>query len=111
MNQQRHIVKRQIIEITTDFQPLAERAQYKISKLFPSQLKNLIDKHCSNYSDPDTVYRIDSLELDLGVIEIDNLEKELRNRLDKQLKKQLAKYINGAHDSRNQSQTQNKSSF
>ena len=111
MNQQRHIVKRQIIEITTDFQPLAERAQDKISKLLPSQLKNLIDKHCSNYSDPDTVYRIDSMEIDLGLIHIDNFEKELIHRLDKQFKKQLAKYINGTPYSHNQTQTLNKNSL
>ena len=94
MNHQRHIIKRQLIEITTGSQSLAESAQTEISRFFSTQLIKLIDKNCTNYSNPDTVHRIESLELDLGTIVINNLEKEFKKRLDNQLKKKLPQYIN-----------------
>ena len=93
MNQQRHIIKRQVIEIKTDSQPLAQEIQSRISQRVTQQINKLLDQHCSRLSSPDTIHRIQYLEIDLGVINVTNLENDFTKKFNSQLKQQLALYI------------------
>ncbi|MFK0731368.1 MAG: contractile injection system tape measure protein [Gloeotrichia echinulata GP01] len=93
MNQQRHIIKKQIIELQLNSQHGAVEMQNKVSKIYFSQAIPLIDDLCNQFSDLDTIQRIDTLEINLGNIDINNLEQDFITKLAAELRQQLTKKI------------------
>ncbi|NEN96953.1 MAG: hypothetical protein F6K50_15865, partial [Moorea sp. SIO3I7] len=77
MNQQRHIIKKQIIELNLSSQQGAFELQNEVSRLYRYKVLPLIDNLFNQFSDLDTIHRINTLEIDLGNIDINNLEQEL----------------------------------
>ena len=53
----------------------------------------ILDKHCSALSDTDVIYRVDTLELDLGKIPRERLQEALGESFEKALSIKLAKAI------------------
>jgi hypothetical protein len=76
MSPQRHIIKRQIFELTIDDREDAPRLQQILSRVHQQHLLPLIDQSCSALSRPDVVHRIDTLEIDLGVIDLEHFEEQ-----------------------------------
>jgi len=96
MSTQRHIIKRQVIELkvqgaasTARTQPL----QDEISRIHRQRLIPLIDKSLTEMSDPDKLYRIESLELDIGAIDPQHLEEDLVEKVRNALRRELASQI------------------
>jgi hypothetical protein len=77
MSEQRHIIKRQVIELAVPDGAQARRLHEEVSRIYRLRLVPLIDRHCSALAEPGRLYRIERLELDLGVIDVERLEAEL----------------------------------
>ncbi|NEQ81581.1 MAG: hypothetical protein F6K26_15385 [Moorea sp. SIO2I5] len=93
MNQQRHIIKKQIIELNLSSQQGAFELQNEVSIIYRHKVLPLIDNLFNQLSDSDTIYRINTLEIDLGNIDINNLEQELIDKILEQIQQQLAEQI------------------
>lgn len=83
MSKQRHIIKRQLLEVTVAEEKEGAVVQRTLQNLQRDQLVKIIDKICSRLSAPELIHRIDKLELDLGNISIDNFEKEFVAQFEK----------------------------
>ncbi|MFN6565507.1 MAG: contractile injection system tape measure protein [Nostoc sp. ChiSLP01] len=96
MNQQQHSIKKQIIEINLSSQTGAFDLQNKLSRIYHQKVIPLIDNLLSQFSSSDIIYRINTLEINLGNIDINNLEQELIAKFIEQLEKELLKEIAGS---------------
>jgi hypothetical protein len=93
MPQQHHIVKRQILELVVSRDQDTHRLHETLSHICRSRLTPILDKHCSALSDTDVIYRVDTLELDLGKIPCELLQEALGESFEKALGIKLAKAI------------------
>lgn len=93
MGEQRHLIKRQILELKV---PSAEQTQAiysEMSRIHHQRIVPLIDGFCTQLSEPGQIHRIESLEVDLGYVNPENLEAEFIARLSKALPKVLADHV------------------
>lgn len=72
VNQQRHIIKKQIIELNLSSGQDAFKLQNEISKIYRSKVLPLLDDLFNQFSDLETIHRINTLEINLGNIDINN---------------------------------------
>ena len=93
MNKQRHIIKKQIIELNLSSQQGAFELQNEVSRIYRHKIIPLIDNLLSQFSDADTIHRINTLEINLGNIDINHLEQELIDKILEQIQQQLAEKI------------------
>lgn len=93
MSEQRHIIKRQIIELQVQEQAKVKPLQTEAGRIYRQRVVPLIDKYCTELSEPDHIHRIESLAVDLGTIDPQHLEAELVARLSTTLRESLAKQI------------------
>src|SRR6476620_8629860 len=94
---QKHIIKRQIIELKAGDPAEAQALQAELSRIFRHRIIPLLDRCCTQASAPDRVHRIERLELDLGRVDPRCLEAELVARLGELLPAALAEQIS-AHE-------------
>ncbi|NER21534.1 MAG: hypothetical protein F6J96_12685 [Symploca sp. SIO1C2] len=94
MNQQRHVIKQLILELQLGSQEGAFELQNEVSELYRTKIVPLMDELLSQFSHPDIVHRIETLELDLGKIEIENLERSLTEKTTQY----LSQYLEGHGD-------------
>ncbi|MDJ0903071.1 MAG: contractile injection system tape measure protein [Xenococcus sp. MO_188.B8] len=99
MNQQRHIIKKQIIELNLSSQQGAFELQNEVSRIYRYKVVPLIDNLFSQFSNLDTIHRINTLEINLGNIDINNLEQELIDKIVEQIQQQLAEKISRSSSS------------
>ncbi len=92
-SRQRHIIKKQILELQLNSSKGFFELQNKVSRIFQDRVIPVIDTLLSKYSNPDIVYRIDKLEINLGSLDINNLESELISKIYTELKQQLTENI------------------
>ena len=95
---QRHRIRRQVLELETPDEDSARRVQRELSRIQRQRLESIIECCCSDFSAPDRIHRIDLLEVDLGAVNLDRLERELPEKLNSELRKALARQI-GKQDS------------
>lgn len=93
MDAQRHVIKRQTVEITLAKQENAWQIQQTLSRIFQQQLPPLLDRCLSEASSPDCLHRIERLELDLGELDGNRLEAELLEKIDAALRLALSEQI------------------
>ncbi|MCG8421916.1 MAG: hypothetical protein MJE77_28680 [Proteobacteria bacterium] len=93
MGEQNHRIKRQIVELRVTEVERAESLQSRISRLQQQYIIPLFERICDHLSAPDRIHRIDSLQLDLGSIEIDRFEQKFVARLERVLPGALAEQI------------------
>lgn len=96
MGTQRHVIKRQIVEITLAKKDHAWQLQQTLSRILQQQLPPLLDQCLSEASSADCLHRIDRLELDLGELDGKHLEAELLERIETTLRQALSEHINPA---------------
>ena len=92
-SKQRHVIKKQILELELSSKKGAFELQNQVSKIYRDKIVPLIDTYCSQLSSPDIIYKINRLELDIGNIDINNLEQDLIQKVEAQIKEQLTKKI------------------
>lgn len=93
MSAQRHAIKRQVVELTIRGPARAQPVQDELSRIYRQRILPLIERRCNELSDPDQLYRIDSLDLDIGVIDLAHLEEDLTSKVDAALSRELARHI------------------
>ncbi len=94
MTSQRHVIKKQILDLHISSELKAFELQNEISALYRRKIVPLIESYCDRLSEPDRIYRIDLLELDIGTIAIENLPSDfvekVANALAEKLSEELA---------------------
>lgn len=106
MSKQRHVIKRQIVEITLPHKAQAWQIQQEISQIFQRRITSILDRCLSEISSPDTLYRINCLELDLGTLHRQQLEEDILERFEIALRQALSKQAEIAQTSRSAPQNQ-----
>ncbi|MEM8640954.1 MAG: contractile injection system tape measure protein [Cyanobacteria bacterium P01_G01_bin.54] len=89
MTSQRHIIKRQILDLQVSSEMGALTLQNRVSAIYRSKLVPLIEAYCDRLSSPEQIHRIDRLDIDLGEIEIENLEADLVQKVEAALAQEL----------------------
>lgn len=102
MAKQRHLIKRQILEMKVPQASQNQRFYSEMSRIHHQQILPFLDKWCTELSAPDRIHRIESLELDIGHVDIHNLEEDLLRKLSKVLPEALAKQIRSQERQSNQ---------
>ncbi len=98
MSEQRHIIKRQVLELQVGRADEARWLQAALGRIYRQRIVPLIDQYCTELSAPDVVHRIERLELDVGSLDVQRLEADFVAKVREQLKLLLARYIH-AEDS------------
>ncbi|MBK6282377.1 MAG: hypothetical protein IPF54_06630 [Draconibacterium sp.] len=80
MNEQKHIINRQVLELTIPERGVAQSVQNKTSEIIKYKLQPALDKLFSKLTTADEIVRIDKLVIDLGTVSINELEKVLVER-------------------------------
>lgn len=88
-----HIIKRQIIELTVQDPASARALQDQVSTIYRQRIVPLIDRYCTALGAPDRLYRIDSLELNLGTLDAENFEEQFVAQVERTLQKALREQI------------------
>jgi Contractile injection system tape measure protein len=110
MGQQRHVIKRQIVEITLADKRAAWPLQQTLSRLFQHQFPAILDRYLSKLSPADSLHRIDYLELDLGELDGNQLEADILERIDATLSQALQEHIGNSQASAKAKQDEKKHS-
>jgi hypothetical protein len=93
MGDQRHVIKRQIIELTVQRQEEAHLLQAEVSRVYRQRIVPLIEQYCSALSAPDRIHRLERLEIDLGQLTSGQIETDLMARTSSALYEALAMEI------------------
>ncbi|MFO1430278.1 MAG: contractile injection system tape measure protein [Candidatus Competibacteraceae bacterium] len=95
MGEQKHIIKRQVMELKVQGFAKAQPLQAELSRIYRQRIVPLIERYCDELSAPDRLHRIDRLELDLGPVDSNQLEADLVAKVDAVLRQRLAERIGG----------------
>ncbi len=91
MAEQQHIVKKMVIELLVGKQQEAIYLQDAIISATEQEFMGIVDKVFSEFSSAGGMIEIDTLEIDLGAIQKENLVRELSEKLAEKLLDELAK--------------------
>jgi len=94
MNAQRHVIKRQLVELTIHGSAEARQLQDELSRIYRQRIIPLIDQYCSELSGPDRLYRIEKLDLNLDQLDPHRLEDDFVAKTTIALRRELAAQIN-----------------
>lgn len=98
MNSQKHIINRQILELTLPSRDNALFFQNNVNEIVKTRLADSLDKLFCSLIGEDEVLRIDKLEIDLGRIPADKLNDELVSKVVEKIEGQLIKLIHELKD-------------
>ncbi|MGK3963617.1 contractile injection system tape measure protein [Sorangium sp. So ce118] len=93
MTAPRHQIRRQILEVTVQDHEAAWRLQTELGRIHAQRLEALIDRCCTELGAPDRLQRIALVEVDLGRLDPDHLERDLVDKLGPLLQEALAARI------------------
>jgi hypothetical protein len=88
---QRHVIRRQIVELTVADAATARRVTPLVSDLIGSRVTPLLERLFDTATGPDEMHRIDRLELDLGALDLNALAEQLPVRIEAALPAALAR--------------------
>lgn len=88
----RHLIHESLFSLELEREDEAPRYQEELSRLVHQRLLPIFDKVCAG-TDPNTVYRIDTLELDLGELNPGQWEKQLTERVQAQFSLKLREAV------------------
>ena len=89
MDERKHIINKQVLELTVPEKNRAVLIQNKASEIVRQKLQVALDTAFSRISGPDKILRIDKLEVDLGTISEEELEKTLVDKTIEQVEKKI----------------------
>ncbi|KYG03374.1 hypothetical protein BE21_51885 [Sorangium cellulosum] len=90
MTAPRHQIRRQILEVTVQDREAAWRLQTELGRIHAQRLEAVIDRCCTELGAPDRLQRVALVEVDLGQIDPDHLERDLVDKLSPLLREALA---------------------
>ncbi|WP_437719883.1 contractile injection system tape measure protein [Sorangium sp. So ce861] len=86
----RHQIRRQILEVTVQDREAAWRLQTELGRIHAQRLEAVIDRCCTELGAPDRLQRVALVEVDLGRVDPDHLERDLVDKLGPLLREGLA---------------------
>ncbi|WP_438031073.1 contractile injection system tape measure protein [Sorangium sp. So ce233] len=93
MTAPRHRIRRQVLEVTVHDREAAWRLQTELGRIHAQRLEAVIDRCCTELGAPDRLQRVALVEVDLGRIDPDHLERDLVDKLSPLLREALAARI------------------
>lgn len=93
MNEQRHIIKKEVLELTVSDRAHALPIQNKASEVVKYKLNPALDALFSKISKADEIVRIDKLVIDLGTIQGDKLDDEFLRQVITKTEDQITELI------------------
>ncbi|MEO1049705.1 MAG: contractile injection system tape measure protein [Bacteroidota bacterium] len=90
---QQHSIRQTKLEVNFDNRYLANELQSRLSHLFRDKLAKLIEEVLDETTDPLQLIKIDSLEVELGVVPYEKFEQHIIDRLAPALRKALSDSI------------------
>jgi hypothetical protein len=90
---QKHIIKKQILDLTLDSPVGSFTFQSEVGTLYRKEIVPLIDQYCSAIATGDGVIRIDQLEVDLGKIEKRNFGRDFKRKIAQLLPQKLTEVL------------------
>lgn len=93
MDEQKHIISRQVLEITVQNRQQAHSIQNAASSAVRQKLLPALDRTFSRLTKPDEILRLDKLVLDIGDVSSVNLEEELTSRVLREIEEKLSGII------------------
>jgi hypothetical protein len=91
-----HRIKRQVLELKLPPQVHSQSCHSELSRIHHQRIAPLLDRCCTAISSSDCIHRIESLQLDLGCVDVHDLEADLINKLSNELPKALSEQIQKA---------------
>ncbi|HTN82180.1 MAG TPA: contractile injection system tape measure protein [Sorangium sp.] len=85
-----HRIRRQVLEVTVHDREAAWRLQAELGSVHARRLEAVIDRCCAELDAPGRLQRVARLEVDLGPIDPDHLERDLVDKLGPLLREALA---------------------
>jgi hypothetical protein len=96
MSPQKHRIMRQVLEIRGCPSAHAWRVQSEIQRIYYQRIVPLIERAFASVSSPDRILRIDALEIDLGEVELDELEHALSKKFEAVFARELTAAVSQA---------------
>ncbi len=93
MTRQKHIIRRQVVELQMTSKMDRHQLQDRVATLCYQQIIPLMDEVFSRLNIDDETARIDSLELNLGTIRLEQLEAHVMERMETELKKKFPTHL------------------
>ncbi|WP_437901463.1 contractile injection system tape measure protein [Sorangium sp. So ce124] len=98
MTAPRHRIRRQVLEVTVHDRDAAWRLQAELGRVQARRLEAVIDRCCTELDAPGRLQRVARLEVDLGRIDPDHLERDLVDKLGPLLREALAARLREADE-------------
>ena len=98
MREETHQVRRLVIELTIPRAEDAARLQERFGRLCRNRVVPLLDRCCSARCGPERLVRIESLEIDLGLLSPESPDDDLVARIGVELDRRLGELIGPAQD-------------
>lgn len=89
MNEQKHVINRQVLELTIPERGRAQHIQNLTSEIARQKLLQALDKLFTGISVSNEIIRIDKLEIDLGVLSEKEFENEFVDRIVKEIETKI----------------------
>ncbi len=93
MTEQRHRIRRQVLEVAIRGEAAARALQSRLGRCQRRRIVPLVDRCLSEASAPGRIHRLESLEVDLGEVDLRNLERDLVEKLGDRLRQALAERL------------------
>ena len=90
VNGQKHIINRQVLELTIPERGVAQSVQNKTSEIVKYKMQPALDKLFSKLSTSGEIIRIDKLVIDLGTVSVNELENVLVERSLKEISEKIS---------------------
>ncbi len=97
-NEQRHIIKRQILEVEVGSAGINGQAvQQRLSEVYRDRVIPALEKTLNRLSDRDRRISIDRLEIDLGELSLDDLDGNFSQKVEEQLFRVIREKMHNYH--------------
>ena len=90
----RHVIRRQVLELAVTSESRARAIQDEVHRICTDRLIPMMDGVFASLDSPDSVFRVERLELNLGPVSSSNLEEDLLAQLRRHLPNALEKELN-----------------
>ncbi len=91
--EQHHVIKRQILDVDLETDIGSFIFKSELSDIFYTEIVPILEKCCDEIGDPDEVYKINRLEIDLGTVDETNLVRDLKPKILKTFHNALTQVI------------------
>ncbi len=96
VNTNTHIIKRQVLDIHTDVRENAYQVQDRVKELYYEKMLPMIEEACNAYNTGGEIIRLDQFTLDLGEVDLKNMDRQITTMLKEKIYEELSKVVHEA---------------